>query len=92
VGQAGNGQEAVDLARELRPDVAIMDVAMPVLAGDEATRQIKLHLPGIRVVALSMFDGPEMAERMRRSGATAYLLKTGPVEDLLAAIRGRPGP
>jgi PAS domain S-box-containing protein len=88
VGQAGNGREAVDLAHQFRPDVVIMDVAMPVMAGDEATRQIKLYQPGVRVIALSMFDEPEMAERMRRAGATAYLLKTGPSEDLLAAIRG----
>ncbi len=92
VGQAGNGREAVDLAHRLRPEVVIMDVAMPVMAGDEATRQIKLHLPGIQVIALSMFDEPEMAERMRQAGAAAYLLKTGPSEDLLAAIRGRPKP
>jgi PAS domain S-box-containing protein len=92
VGQAGNGREAADLAHRLRPEVVVMDVAMPVMAGDEATRQIKLHLPGIRVIALSMFDEPEMAERMRRAGAAAYLLKTGPSEDLLAAIRGRSKP
>jgi CheY-like chemotaxis protein len=90
VGQAANGREAVDLAHRLRPEVVIMDMAMPVMAGDEATRQIKLHLPDIRVIALSMFDEPEMAKRMRRAGVAAYLLKTGPSEDLLAAIRGRP--
>jgi PAS domain S-box-containing protein len=92
VGQAANGREAVDLAHRLRPEVVIMDMAMPVMAGDEATRQIKLHVPDIRVIALSMFDEPEMAERMRRAGAAAYLLKTGPSEDLLATIRGRPKP
>jgi PAS domain S-box-containing protein len=90
VGQAANGREAVDLAHRLRPEVVIMDMAMPVMAGDEATRQIRLHLPDIRVIALSMFDEPEMAKRMRRAGVAAYLLKTGPSEDLLAAIRGRP--
>jgi PAS domain S-box-containing protein len=90
VGQAGTGREAVDLAYELRPDVIIMDAAMPVMAGDEATRQIKRHLPDIRVVALSMFDEAQMADRMRRAGAEIYLLKTGPSEELLAAIRGVP--
>jgi PAS domain S-box-containing protein len=87
VGQAGNGREAVDLAYRLQPDVVIMDAAMPVMAGDEATRQIKQHLPGTRVVALSMADEAAMAERMRRAGAESYLLKTAPSEELLAAIR-----
>jgi DNA-binding NarL/FixJ family response regulator len=88
VGQAGNGREAVDLACQLQPDVVVMDVAMPVMGGDEATRRIKLHLPETRVIALSMFDDTRIAERMRRAGAIAYLLKTAPSEDLLAAIRG----
>ena len=89
VGEAGNGREAVDLAHELQPDVVVMDVSMPVMAGDEATRQIKLHLPGVRIVALSMFEEAGMAESMRKAGAEAYLLKTAPSDELLAAIRGR---
>ncbi len=89
VGQAGNGREAVDLAYRLRPDVVVMDVAMPLMAGEEATRQIKHHLPGIRVVALSMFEEADMAEAMRQAGAETYLLKTAPSDELLAAIRGR---
>ena len=88
VGQAGNGREAVDLAHKLQPDIIIMDASMPVMPGDEATRQIKLHLPKIRVIALSMFDEPQMSRKMRRAGAEAYLLKTAPSEELLAAIRG----
>ena len=87
VGQAGNGREAVDLARQLEPDVVIMDVSMPVMSGDEATRQIKRHLPQTRVIALSMHEEVSVANRMRRAGATAYLLKTAPSEELLAAIR-----
>ncbi len=89
VGQAGNGREAVDLAHQLQPDVIIMDAAMPVMPGDEATRQIKLHLPAMRVIGLSMSVEAEMAERMRDAGAEVYLLKTAPSEELLAAIRGR---
>jgi PAS domain S-box-containing protein len=87
VAQAGNGREAVDLAYRLQPDVVIMDAAMPVMAGDKATRQIKRHLPQTRVVALSMFHENEMADRMRRAGAAVYLLKTAPSDELLAAIR-----
>jgi CheY-like chemotaxis protein len=89
VGEAGNGQEAIELADQLVPDVIVMDMAMPVMAGDEATRHIKQRLPQTRVVALSMFDDTRVADRMRQAGAAAYLLKTAPAEELLAAIRGR---
>lgn len=89
VGEAANGREAVDLASRLRPDVVVMDVAMPLMNGDEATRQTKLHLPDTRVVALSMYAEEGMAERMRRAGAEAYILKTAPADELLAAIRGK---
>ncbi len=88
VGQAANGREAVDLAYQLHPDVVVMDVAMPLMGGDEATRQIKLHMPNVRVIGLSMYEEDNMAEKMRRAGAEAYLLKTGPAEELLAVIRG----
>jgi PAS domain S-box-containing protein len=87
VGQAGDGREAVDLACQLAPDVVVMDVAMPAMAGDEASRQIKRHLPNTRIIALSMFEDAHVVQRMRRAGAEAYLSKTGPAEDLLAAIR-----
>ena len=90
VGEAGNGREAVDLADQLAPDVVVMDMAMPVMAGDEATRQIKRHLPQTRIVALSMFDDSRVADRMRQAGAAAYLLKTAPTEELITAIRGQP--
>jgi PAS domain S-box-containing protein len=92
VGQAGNGREAVELADRLGPDVVVMDVAMPLMAGEEATRQIKLHLPRARVVALSMLEEADMAAAMRQAGAETYLLKTAPSDELLAAIRGRPSP
>jgi len=88
VGEAANGREVVDMADQLKPDVVIMDVLMPVMTGDEATRQIKQHRPGTRVVALSMADDPDTAEKMYAAGAEAYVLKTAPSEDLFAAIRG----
>ncbi len=88
VGEAGNGREAVDLAYQLRPDVVVMDVAMPLMNGDEAARQIRRHLPQTRIVALSMYDEAGAAEKMRRAGAEVYLLKTAPADELLAAIRG----
>ncbi len=88
IGGASNGCEAVDMAERLKPDVVIMDVSMPLMSGDEATRQIKEHLPNTRVVALSMSADPDAAERMHRAGAEAYVLKTAPSEELLAAILG----
>jgi CheY-like chemotaxis protein len=91
VGQATNGQEAVDLADRLHPDVVIMDMSMPVMSGDEATRQIKSRLPQIRVVALSMFEDAEVREKMCQAGAESYVLKTAPAEELVAAIRGQRG-
>ncbi|RPJ36994.1 MAG: PAS domain S-box protein, partial [Planctomycetaceae bacterium] len=89
VGQASNGREAINLTFELRPNVVIMDVSMPLMNGDEATRQIKRHVPATRVVALSMYDEVETIERMHEAGAESYVLKTAPSEELLAAIRGK---
>ncbi len=89
VGEAANGREAINLACRLRPDIVVMDVAMPLINGDEATRQIKMHLPQTRVIALSMHNEPEQRETMYRSGAENYLLKSAPSAELLAAIRGK---
>ncbi len=89
VGEAANGREAVDQAYRLQPDVVIMDVVMPLINGDDATRQIKTHLPRTRVIALSMYEEPDMVEKMRRAGAESYILKTAPSEELLAALRGK---
>ncbi len=88
VGQAGDGSEAIERARELQPDVIIMDVSMPVMAGDEATRRIKAEMRHMRVIALSMFEEHSVGERMLDAGAELYLPKAGPSERLLAAIRG----
>ena len=88
VGEAADGEEAVALALALRPDVVVMDVFMPRMNGVEATKRIVEQLPGIRVIGLSMHQGEEMAESMRRAGAMSYLSKDGPTEDLVATIRG----
>jgi CheY-like chemotaxis protein len=89
VGEASNGREVVDLADRLRPDVVIMDVSMPIMSGDEATCQIKSQSPQTRIIGLSMWEEPEMRERMYQAGAESYVLKTAPSDELLAAIRGR---
>ncbi len=88
VGQAGNGRDAVTMAERLRPDVIVMDVTMPVLGGDEATRLIKSRLPQTRIIGLSVTDEQTVSERMLKSGAEMFLSKTDASEKLLAAIRG----
>jgi PAS domain S-box-containing protein len=88
VGEATNGREAVELAERLHPDVVIMDVSMPVMSGEEATRRIKQELPQTRIVSLSVREEPEVREKMREAGAESYVLKTAPYKELLAAIRG----
>jgi PAS domain S-box-containing protein len=87
VGQACDGREAVDLVRTYEPDVVIMDEAMPGMTGAQATRLIKQYRPQTCVIALSMFDQPDVADRMLSAGAAAFLVKTAPAEELLAAIR-----
>ncbi len=87
VGQAGNGREAVEMANRLSPNTVVMDVSMPLMNGDEATRQIKMMHPETRVIALSMFEDNEMVQKMFRAGAESYVLKTAPSESLLSAIR-----
>jgi len=88
-GEAADGREAVNMANELRPDVVIMDVAMPLMSGEQATRQIKTLLPETRVIALSMYHEPDKMDTMYKAGADGYVLKTASAEELLAAIRGK---
>ncbi len=88
IGQAGNGREAISMADHFHPDVVIMDVSMPVMNGDEATRQIKMLMPNTRIVALSMFEDGEIMQKMFQAGADKYILKTAPSGKLIAAIHG----
>jgi PAS domain S-box-containing protein len=88
VGEAGDGQEAVELANRLRPDVIVMDVSMPRMDGIHATRHILQSHPGARIIGLSMHEQGDMAQAMLDAGAAAYLTKGGPSETLFAAIRG----
>ncbi|MFP4145862.1 MAG: PAS domain S-box protein [Phycisphaeraceae bacterium] len=87
IGEAGDGDEAINLTRRLRPDVVVMDVSMPEKDGIEATREIHAAWPEVRVVGLSMHEGEQTARAMRDAGAAAFLTKDGPPELLLAAIR-----
>jgi len=87
VGEAGDGQQAVDLFRKLRPDVALIDLGLPVLNGIEAMKAIRSEFPGSRLIALTVYRGEEDIHQALRAGAQAYLLKSTPPLQLVAAIR-----
>ena len=92
VGEAGNGEQAVRLSAELRPDVVLMDLRMPVLDGIAATDRLRVEQPGVRVLALTTFDDDADVFAALRAGAVGYLLKDVSsarlVEALVAARRG----
>ena len=86
-GEAGDGEEAVQMATRIQPDVVIMDIAMPKLNGIEATRQIKLIHPSTAVLILSAYDDDEYIFGLLEAGAAGYLLKTVSGDQLTSAIR-----
>ncbi len=87
VGEAKNGREALELARELKPDVVLMDLLMPVMAGIEATRAIRAELPEVEVIALtSVLEDVSVSEAVR-AGAIGYLLKNTEADELARAIK-----
>jgi DNA-binding NarL/FixJ family response regulator len=94
VGEASDGETAVALARELRPDIVIMDVVMHGLGGVEATRQIRTELRDTKVIGLSMHSDRRFVSEMLRAGALGYLVKDSAFEELNLAVRtvmeGRP--
>jgi NarL family two-component system response regulator LiaR len=87
VGEAGDGEETVRLATELRPDVAIVDIAMPKLNGIEATKQIKALCPATAVLILTAYDDDPYVFALLEAGAAGYLLKNVRGRDLIEAIR-----
>lgn len=91
VGEASDGYMAVELARELQPEVVVMDITLPQLTGIEATRQITKAQPGIRVIGMSIHEAADMEAAMLSAGAKAYLTKDGPAHRLIDAILGRNG-
>lgn len=86
VGQAGNGRQALDQARVLRPNIVLMDIAMPVMDGLEATLRFREEMPGIRILILSMHNEPEYAAKIIQAGAAGYVLKDVSAAELLRAI------
>ncbi len=87
VGEAADGEAAVKLASQLRPDVILMDLGMPRMDGIEATRVICRNLPQVKIIGLSVYNEMERADAMLAAGASMYLTKTRPAQDLIAAIR-----
>jgi DNA-binding NarL/FixJ family response regulator len=87
VGEAGDGEEAVAAARRLRPDVILMDIRMPVLDGIEATRRITAATPDRRVIILTTFGLDTYVYESLRAGASGFMLKDAPPEEITAAVR-----
>jgi|SRR5512136_1115185 DNA-binding NarL/FixJ family response regulator len=87
VGEAADGEEAVRLAKELKPHVVVMDVRMPKMSGVEATRRIKQEVPEVAVLVLTAHDDDEYVFALLQAGANGYLLKTAEMEELVKAIR-----
>ena len=88
VGHATDGQEAIDLAGKINPDVILMDIGMPKVNGIEATRTIHREYPDIRIIGLSMYEDVESAQAMRDAGASDYKTKGCVSSELISAIRG----
>ncbi|HEY0738547.1 MAG TPA: response regulator transcription factor [Herpetosiphonaceae bacterium] len=87
VGEATNGQQAIELFADLRPDVVLMDLQMPVLDGAEATRQIRAGFPDARILVLTTYATDEFIFKALRAGAQGYLLKDASADELLGAIQ-----
>ncbi|MEI7902862.1 MAG: response regulator transcription factor [bacterium] len=87
VGQAETGSQAVELAQRLRPDVVVMDIAMPLLNGLNATRQIRQSVPDTRVLILSAYSNPSCIDQVVALGAAGYLIKNASIRILAQAIR-----
>jgi two-component system, NarL family, response regulator LiaR len=87
VGEAADGQQAIEQVQALKPDIVIMDVRMPVLSGIEATRQIRETWPQVQVLVLTAHDDDQYVFSLLQAGASGYLLKSAPIGTLVKAIR-----
>lgn len=87
VGEAGSGEDAVQLCSEVQPDVVLMDVVMPRMGGAKATRLIRERCPQVQIIALTSFEERDLVREILEAGAISYLLKNISVDDLAGAIR-----
>jgi two-component system response regulator NreC len=87
IGEAGDGQATVKMTAQLQPDVVVMDIAMPLLNGLEATRQIQRDFPQVKVLILTMHENEEYIRQVLAAGALGYVLKDAAARDLIGAIR-----
>jgi DNA-binding NarL/FixJ family response regulator len=85
-GEASSGEEAIELTKELEPDIVLMDISMPGMGGLEATKSIRKYCPRTKVLLLTLYDSPEWAETALRAGARGYVLKSDSEGELLKAL------
>jgi DNA-binding NarL/FixJ family response regulator len=88
VGEAAGGEEAILRARDLKPELVLMDVRMPGMNGLQATRRLKDEMPELKVIILTVFEIQEYREAAMASGAIGYVIKKSLIEDLVPTIRG----
>jgi len=86
VGEAGNGEDAVEMVPKLKPDVVTMDINLPGINGIEATKQVKKMLPGVKVLGISLHNQPSYARKMIQAGAMGYVTKNSSKEEMFKAI------
>lgn len=87
VGEASDGQEALDLCAQVQPDVVLMDILMPVMNGIEATRAIRQHYPKVNAVVLTSTTDDDLIEAALEAGAAGYILKTATIDELANSLR-----
>src|SRR3989337_847347 len=87
VGEAGDGQQALELTERVRPDVVIMDISMPGMGGIEATQTVRRRHPEVQVLALTMHEDESYVFQLLRAGAAGYVLKRAAAQDLVQAVR-----
>ncbi len=87
IGEAANGQEAIELAAEVKPDVVLLDVEMPLMGAEQAVRRILHSSPSSKILVLTMYDEPRLVRKLLMLGAHGYLVKNSTREELVAAVR-----
>lgn len=86
IAECDNGEEAVELAKQLQPDIVIIDINLPKINGIEATKQIHEYVPDSRILGVSMHAEPSYSQQMLENGAMGYLTKTSPINEMFIAI------